>query len=166
MEAAPGKVAQGLLAAAQHHIYLDPVTLLQERHRLAGRAFEVVARCFQVNAEHLYLRDMPLFRPVFALLSGFGILELAEVHDLDHRRVCGRCNLDDIKPPFLGDAEGLFEIELPEILTVFINGADARGADLDVDAVAADEDVVALGVCASLVRWNCIGDEWGSQRFV
>jgi hypothetical protein len=74
---------------------------------------------------------------VLALFARLLVLELAKVHDLDHRRVGGRRDFNNIEPPFFGDAEGVLEVNLAEVLTLLVNGPDARGAYLVVDAVAA-----------------------------
>jgi len=123
LEAALREIAERLLTAAEYHVELDAMTSLEEVRRLRCGSFEIVARRLQVNTEHLDLRGV-LFRPVFALLLGFGVFELAEVHDFYDRGARVRSDLNHIEPLFLREVEGLLERYFPEVLAVFINGAD------------------------------------------
>ncbi len=138
-EALPGKIAKGFFPAAEDQVHLYLVPFFEEFFGLFGAEFEVVASGLKADTEHLYLRNVPFLRPVLAFFARFVVLELAEVHDPDDRRVSGRRDLDNIEPPLFGNVERIFQRNLTDVLAGFVNGAHARGADLIVDAVAAED---------------------------
>ena len=138
-EALPGKIAERLFPAAQHQVHFHLMSFLQEFLGLFGAKFEIVTAGFEADAEHFNLAYPLALRAVFPFLLRLDVLKLAEVHYLDNRRTGGRRDLDNVEPPLFGDAECVFQRELTDVLAGFVNGADARGADLIVDAVTAED---------------------------
>ncbi len=139
-EALPGKIAQRLFPAAEHHVHFYLMPYFEELFGLLGAKLKVVTAGLEADAEHFYLACALALGPVFTLFSCLVILEFAKIHYPDDRRVGGRRDLDHIEPPLFGNAEGLLQLEFTEILPGLVNGAYARGADLVVDAVAAEDD--------------------------
>lgn len=133
------EVAHGFFAAAQNHIHFYFIPLGKEFHGLPDPQFKVMAAGFEPYAQHLYLRDVLFLRPVLSLLSRLFIFEAAEVHHFYYGGIGGRRDFNNIKLSFLGDVEYVFKRHIAEIFTCLVNGANARRADLIVDAVASKD---------------------------
>jgi len=143
LEAAAGEVAQGLLAAPQHHVHLHLVSLAEEFKREFCLAFEIVPAGLEADAHHFNL-GYAFLRVVLALLLGFGVLEFAEVHDFHHRRVGVGRNLNGVQTSFLGNAESLLEFHFPEVGARLVNGAHPSRAYLVVDAESSQVRVFSM----------------------
>lgn len=105
---------------------------------LFGAEFQVVAPGFESDAEHFHF-NVVLFRLMLPFLPRLGVLELAEVHYFHDRRVCRGRDFNHVKPPFFGDAESVLKRDFAQVLAVLVNGPDARGAYLVVDAVSSED---------------------------
>ena len=75
-----------------------------------------------------------LVAPGLARLERALVLELAEVHELAHRRAGHRCNFDQIQIDVRGQLEGLLQRDDAHLLTLGADQSDLGHADLLVDA--------------------------------
>ena len=76
------------------------------------------------------------------LFAGFGltllrlVFELTEIHDLAHRRICVRRNLNKVKPCFIGHHHGAGRGHDPFVFAIGADQADFGRVDVFVDARA------------------------------
>src|SRR5688500_8505169 len=121
------------LPPAEHQRHLHLVAFLEEPPGVTRLRVEVVIidarsvlHLFQVNDVLLLLRDARHLR----LLE----LELAVVHDADHRRARGRCYFDEIETLFLRCRESSLDVQDAHLTSVGCDDAQRADADLPVDA--------------------------------
>ena len=91
------------LAAAEQHVDLHLVVVLEELAGLVDLRLDVVLAGLGPDAD---LLELLLVRLLVRLL-GLGVLELAVVHDLAHRRPLGGGDLDQVQPGLAGHLQRL-----------------------------------------------------------
>src|ERR1700730_2452737 len=121
------------LAAAEAHGHLDLVAFLDEFEHAAHLDVVVVVIDAGAQLDLLDLDDLLLLARLVAALL-FLVFELAEIEDLDHRRVSIGGDLDEIEACLEGALQGLAARHDADHLAALIDKADARHADLLVDA--------------------------------
>ena len=125
----------GLFASAQFHLDAHLIAISQKLFDLPGAHLEVMRAGLESDANSFELNLFLLFA-VLAFSLFFFVLELAEVHDLADRRLRGSRDLDQVEPALVCDAQRLRGFEYAEILSLVVNNADRRGADILIYAVA------------------------------
>lgn len=150
LKALAGEIAERFLPPPQLHINSYFVAFADEFFGLLGAQFQIVASGFESDAEHFYF-NMVLLRFVLPFFARLGVFELAEVHYFYDRRVGRWRDFNHVKPPFFGDAESVLKRDLAQVLAAFVNGPDARGAYLVVDAVSSNDKRVLFPI----IIWIC-----------
>src|SRR5437763_12694881 len=142
----------GLLAAAEHDRDLDLVARRQEARHVTLLGLVVVL--VDLGAQLLFLDDGQLLVPTrLAGLLRALVLELAEVHELAHRRAGLRRDLDEVEVVLLRQAQRILD---PDDADLFAGGSDEtdlRHPDSVVDAcLGADGASLVRGMFPVLVR--------------
>ncbi len=122
----------GHFTAAEADGHLEFVPGLQEFDGLVDLGIEVVFVDFQ-RQTHLFEFDGVLVFTGF--LFALGLLEfvLAVVHDLTHRRLCLRCDFDQVQVFLFGNGQSFSGRHDPELFAVGGNDSDFLVADGPVD---------------------------------
>ena len=91
---------------------------------------------------HLYLFDLKgaLFLLGFLFLFGLLVTVPAVIHNLAHRRVGVRRNLNQVQPKFGGRVQGLAGRNNTDLLPVRVDNSNLPGPDIlvDVDAIGSN----------------------------
>src|SRR4051794_30114034 len=122
-----------LLATAEHDRHLDLVARLEEPDHVTLLGLVVVR--VDLGAELHFLDDgLLLVAPGFARLECALVLELAEVHELAHRRARHRRYLDQIQVDVRSQLQGALERDDAHLLTLGADQTDFPCPDLLVHA--------------------------------
>src|SRR4051794_16431701 len=122
-----------LLATPEHDRHLDLVARLEEPHHVTLLGLVVVR--IDLRPELHFLDDgLLLVASRFAGLECALVLELAEVHELAHRRPRHRSNLDQIQIDIRGQLQGALERHDADLLTLRTDQTDLTSPDLFVHA--------------------------------
>lgn len=134
-----GKIPQGFLAAAQHHIHPYLMSLLQEFHGLLGPQFQVVPAGFKSDAKRLDFAGAFSLGPVLAFFARLPVFKFAEIHYFHHRRIGGGRDFNHIQLAFFGNAKSVFQGYFADVFAILVNGPNAGSAYLVVDAVTSKD---------------------------
>src|SRR5690606_17283799 len=121
------------LPATEHHGDLHLVTLFQKAARMPDLELEVMRLDHGTHLDFLDLR-LVLLLARCPSLPRLLVLELAVVHDADHRRPRRRRNFYEVETLLLCRRQGLLHRQNPELLAVRSDDTDGADADLPVDA--------------------------------
>src|SRR3954453_900927 len=122
-----------LLATPEHDRHLDLVTRLEEPHHVTLLGL-VVVRVDLRPELHLLDDGLLLVAPRFAGLQCALVLELAEVHELAHRRPRHRSNLDQVQVDVRGQLKGALQGDDAHLFTLRTDQTDLTSPDLFVHA--------------------------------
>jgi len=121
-----------LLTSAEHDRDLDLVPRLQEALHVTFLGFVVVWIDLGTKL-HLLDDGVRLVPPGFAFLERCLVLELAEVHELAHRRLGHRCDLDEVKVGLNCEPQCILNADDAYLLTVWSDQAYLGYANPVVD---------------------------------
>ena len=114
---------------------LDLVAVFQKLEDVAHLDVIVVGIGVGAELDLFDLDDLLLFAGLGLALLGF-VFELAEIHDLAHRRVGVWRDFNQIKPGFLGHHQGAGRRNYADVFTFGADQADFTGSNAFVDAGA------------------------------
>lgn len=119
------------LSPPEHQGHLHLVSLFEEAPRMADLRLEVVLVDARAELDFLELDDVLLLARLAGHL-GLLELELAEVHDADHRRTSQRSDLDQIQPGGVSGREGDLQLHDAELFTVCRDHSQRTDANLPI----------------------------------
>jgi hypothetical protein len=119
------------LASPESHLDLYFVPLLEESTSRPDPHLQVVIVGAGSNAYFLYLRNVLI---LFGVSSPFVRLELEfpKVGNATHGRLCGSGDLDQVQTGFFRTADGLFNWQNTNLLTVRVKDADFGSSNLAI----------------------------------
>jgi hypothetical protein len=131
----------GLLTSAEHDRDLDLVAAAEEALDVAF--FRLIVMRIDLGPElHLFDDGVGLVPACLACLQSALVLELAEVHELAHRRTGVRGNLDQVEIGFLRESECVLNADDTDLFAVRSDKSDLWYADPVIDP-GLDADVAS-----------------------